>query len=199
MKKYLLVLILFISTTTFATKITISTSGFNFSPPDVVITQGDTIVFNVGGGHTATEVSHATWDANETTANGAFNLSTGNNQLVVGLTTGTHYYVCQIHVGSMHMKGTISVELPSAVKNQKIDNDLFSIFPNPTKDFLLLKNNGIFFTKIYITNIEGKNVKEITTDKNTEKISIADLPNGEYIFSAYTRDGKAYIRKFIKE
>lgn len=198
MKKVLL-LIFLIPALSFATKKTISTSGFTFSPATTTIKQGDTIVFNVGASHTATEVTQSTWDANEATASGAFNLGVGDNQIVVGLTVGTHYFVCQNHVASMHMKGTIIVELPLSVKNQNADDKLVSIFPNPTKDFLSVKNDGIVFTRISIANIEGKIIKEILPDNNTDKIAISDLANGEYIFSAYTKENDVYVRKFVKE
>ena len=198
MKKFIL-LVCLIPAFSFATKKTISTAGFTFSPVNTTIVQGDTIVFNVGSGHTATEVTQLTWNANGTTASGAFDLSSGNNQTVTGLSLGTHYFVCQIHVGSMSMKGTIIVGLPLGVKNQKADDNLVTIFPNPTKDFLMIKNDGIAFTKISIANIEGKIVKEIIPDKSTDRISITDLANGEYIFSAYTKENDLYIRKFVKE
>jgi plastocyanin len=82
----------------FATKHTINTESSSFSPALTEMNVGDTVVFNVDGGHTATEVSQSTWNANGTTPGGAFNFGAGSNQQVVGLTVGTHYFVCQVHV-----------------------------------------------------------------------------------------------------
>ena len=197
MKKYLLLISCFVFTLSFATTKIISTSGTSFSPASTTILAGDTIVFNVGSGHTATEVLQATWNANGTTANGAFNFGSGSHQ-VIGLTSGTHYFVCQNHVG-MGMKGTIVVETTLAVKNKNSDNDFFSIFPNPTKDFLQLKSDGIIFNKIIITSIDGKISKEVLLTNIADKISIADLPNASYILSAYTKENEVYERKFVKE
>ncbi len=200
MKKYLLLTSCFVFTFSFATKKTIiATVNNTFDPSVVTISVGDTIVFYIGSNHTATEVTQSTWNANGTTASGSFNLGVGNNQLVTGLTTGTHYFVCQVHVASMAMKGTITVNLASSIKNKIINNNLLSIFPNPTKDFLMLKTDGIVFEKIVITSLDGKASKEILLSPATDKISIIDLPNANYILTAYTKENDVYVQKFVKE
>jgi plastocyanin len=87
----------------------ISNEGFAFVPDDVSIQVGDTVEFTVGSPHPVLEVSQETWENNGTTAlSGGFSVPPGDGK-VSFTETGTHYYVCENHVGS-GMKGIIRVE-----------------------------------------------------------------------------------------
>jgi len=91
-----------------ATKHTIVSSGFTFSPSSLSITLGDTVEFDLTSIHNAVEVSEATWNINGSTPlAGGFALGSGGG-IVVLTTEGVHWYVCQPHSGS-GMKGTITV------------------------------------------------------------------------------------------
>jgi plastocyanin len=92
-----------------ATKHTVTASGFTFSPSTLTITEGDTVVFTLSLLHDALEVSHATWNINGTTAlPGGFSVAFGGGEAVPS-GVGTHYYVCENHVLSFGMKGSIIV------------------------------------------------------------------------------------------
>jgi len=104
----LLFAIVVASTPALAGKFTITTPGTFFSPNTVTMTVGDTIVFTISNTHNAVEVSQATWNTSGTSPlAGGFSFGVGSHTLT-GLTAGTHYYVCQPHVG-FGMKGTIVV------------------------------------------------------------------------------------------
>lgn len=198
MKKVLLsVLSLIFYATGLAATITISTPGFEFSPANPTINFGDTIIFDVGSIHTATEVSSTTYGLNQGTPVTGFNFGPGTHELT-GLSVGTHYYVCQNHVG-MGMKGIITVNAVSGVKTKTAESNLFKLFPNPAKDNIYFDVKDLDVKKITITDVEGKIVKDITPGKNTDKISILDLSNGEYIFSVYTKKEEVFIKKFVKK
>ncbi|MDB5227252.1 MAG: hypothetical protein JWN78_1445 [Bacteroidota bacterium] len=199
MKKVLLsILTLILSAAGFAATITISTPGFEFSPANPTINFGDTIVFDVGSIHTATEVASSTWSSNQPTPVTGFNFGPGSHELT-GLSVGTHYFVCQNHVSSMFMKGTITVQAVSGIKTKTGESDLFKIFPNPAKDNIYFDVKDLDVKKITITDIEGKIVKEISLGKNSNKISILDLADGEYLFSVYTKKEEIFIKKFVKK
>ena len=187
------------SSPVFGTKITINTAGFIFNSADVTINLGDTISFNVGSGHTATEVSQDTWIANNPTpVSGAFNFGPGSEQQVLNLSLGVHFYVCQNHVGSMGMKGKITVQAVSGVKTKITDSNLLKIFPNPSKDYIFFEAKELDIKKIVLTSIDGKISKEIIPGKNTNKILINDLPNSVYLFSVYTMTDEVYEKEFVK-
>ncbi len=112
MKKVLSALLLVISSVSgaFATIWDVTNSGFTFLPANITITQGDTVRFTLQASHNAVEVSQTTYNANGATPlGGGFSVSFGAaGELVTGLGTGVHYYVCSNHAGS-GMKGTITV------------------------------------------------------------------------------------------
>jgi plastocyanin len=197
MKNLVFTWIMALTAGAFATRHTINTSGFSFTPDEVSILQGDTIVFNVESIHTATEVSQSTWNANGTTSNGGFNFNSGNNQLLTNLTPGVHYYVCLNHA-SMGMKGTITVEAATGVK-KFVDSKLLYIFPNPAKDYIFYEAKELDIKKITITSVDGKVSKEIIPGRNTVKVLISDLPDNVYLFSAYTKKDEMYMKEFVKE
>lgn len=95
---------------------TVSTNATNrFSPETLTVDAGDVITFNIGAGHTATQVTQATWDANGTAPlSGGFDFQPGNRTYTVRASDEgtTLWYVCQNHV-SMGMKGRIVVRGPA--------------------------------------------------------------------------------------
>jgi plastocyanin len=98
----------FLTSGAYSTTYTVTSSGFTFSPDNITVNVGDTVVFSIGSNHTVLEVSQATWNANgNTPLSGGFSLPAGGGTLVL-TSVGTHYYVCGIHY-SMGMKGTINV------------------------------------------------------------------------------------------
>ncbi len=103
-------LFLVFGASSYATKYTITTPGMVFSPATLTAKVGDTVIFVISSGHTATQVSQATWNANGTTPlPGGFNYSSGTSQYILEPSDqGTIYYICVPHA-SLGMKGLINV------------------------------------------------------------------------------------------
>tara|TARA_B100000900_G_C20575730_1_gene715244 strand:- start:548 stop:916 length:369 start_codon:yes stop_codon:yes gene_type:complete len=81
------------------TYITISTSGMNFVPNEVICNVGDTIQFIMSSSHNAVEVSQSNYENNNPTAlDGGFNVNYGQTSFFVPNEAKTHYYVCQPHI-----------------------------------------------------------------------------------------------------
>lgn len=74
---------------------------------------------------------------------------------------------------------------------------IFSIYPNPAQDFLMIEHNTKESGKVKIYSTDGKLVKE--ADLNTEKINISFLNAGIYIVKTETESGSFGYRKFVKE
>jgi plastocyanin len=106
----LILAILLVPAIATATRHAITTPGIFFSPNTLTMPLGDTVVFTVSATHNAVEVSQATWNANGSSPlAGGFSFgASGTPHVLGGLTVGTHYFVCQPHVGS-GMKGQIIV------------------------------------------------------------------------------------------
>jgi plastocyanin len=120
--------------------ITITNTGFAFTPDNVSINADDIVNFQLGSAHDALEVSQSTWIANGNTPLPGFSTPFGGG-LVMDLAPGIHYYVCSAHA-SGGMKGTITVNPVSGIGDRDIPS--FKIFPNPTngKFTLQMKTQG---------------------------------------------------------
>jgi len=88
-----------------ATVHTVTNSGLTFTPANLEVSVGDTVIFNIGSSHNVVEVTQATFNANGTTSNGGFSLPFGGGTIIID-EANTYYYVCQPHAGA-GMKGTI--------------------------------------------------------------------------------------------
>ena len=143
MKKFILfgAFALIVSGFASGASVTITNSGFTFSPDLVNINIGDTVNFQLGGIHNVIEVDEITWNANgNSPIDGGFSLPLGGGQLT-GLTAGTHFYVCGPHA-SLGMKGKIIVNASSGIGENGTSKKLFSIYPNPTNGKFMLQFNG---------------------------------------------------------
>ncbi len=86
MKRVLLTLVLAfsLSIAMAQTTHTITASGLIYSPDNISVSVGDTVVFNVTSAHPTLEVSQATWQANGTTAlPGGFDYPGGSGKLYI--------------------------------------------------------------------------------------------------------------------
>lgn len=75
----------------------------------------------------------------------------------------------------------------------------FSIYPNPTKDFLHLKasqNNAL--SKVQIFDLQGKKIYERKLDASEHVIDVKNFENGIYLIVLENQSGSVEMRKFIK-
>lgn len=141
MKKFILFTVIAINSgLAFCTIITITNSGYAFSPDSVSINVGDTVNFDIGSIHTTVEVSQTTWVNNGNTPLPGFSTPSGGGQ-IIGLTAGIHYYGCSPHASS-GMKGRIFVTAPSGIYNNEKPNEDLTVFPNPTNGRFTIKSPG---------------------------------------------------------
>jgi len=211
MKKFILLsVLLMMAGMLFAATVTITNSSFSFSPGDVTINTGDTVVFSLASIHNAVEVSETTWNANgNTPLPGGFSVGFGGGT-VTGLLAGTHYYVCSPHASS-GMKGKIIVNGPTGILSFTSFQDLFLLYPNPTKGGVKLKYlgnpdepNGIpskhQHLNLEITTMEGKQLySAYDLDLQSElAMDLSMLPAGNYLVRV-DLDRKKYTSLLIRE
>lgn len=77
-----------------------------------------------------------------------------------------------------------------------IEKEVFTIYPNPTKEVLYIKQTNTFIFKSY--TIYDIAVREIESNEFTEQINVRPLPKGIYWIVLSDGD-KRYKQKFIKE
>jgi len=82
--------------------------------------------------------------------------------------------------------------------NDISSSNSFSIFPNPTKDYLNITNsNNQKIKNISIIDISGKIVKEFTPSISPVKIPVQDLSRGTYFVIIHSNNQK-WHQKFVK-
>jgi hypothetical protein len=77
------------------------------------------------------------------------------------------------------------------------ENSVFSIYPNPTKDKLLVKYLSKEFVQVEIYNNVGSKVKTFDIDGGEATVNIEELSNGIY-FLRFIDNGKIVYKSFTK-
>ena len=84
-----------------------------------------------------------------------------------------------------------------ALNNASFDATTFTIYPNPSSDFLNIKSGNLeTFVSAQIFDLLGKKLSEVTILE--DKISIENLTVGTYIVTLKDSEGKTFSQKFIK-
>ena len=209
MKKIIILIVIALySGVSFPASVTIINSGFAFSPDNVAINFGDTVIFQLGSIHNAVEVSEATWLANGNTPLPGFSTPFGGGQ-VFNLSTGIHYYVCAPHA-SGGMKGRITVNALSGISDDKGDSEMFRIYPNPTSGKFILqfvgsshRGGNLSGTEqpvcMEISDILGKRIftfQDFVLQKSYQ-IDLSSVPHGIYFVSISDKK-RIYTEKLVK-
>ncbi len=92
--------------------------------------------------------------------------------------------------------GVINVAEPNGLFAADAKNS-FSIYPNPSKDFIQIQNNGNNASVLEISTIQGETLKIVGTT-NVERISISELKSGVYLVHLVTTTAR-FTQKLIVE
>jgi len=164
---------------------TITTSGFTFTPNELTIAPGTTVEFNIGGSHNALEISQQSWNSNNPTTNGGFNLPLGGGSVTFD-DPGTYYYICVPHA-SMGMKGIITVQVPSAITDIKDSGLNFDFYPNPSADLMTIEFNLVTSDEILVRiyDLSGRVAHSLTgsfqAGQHVESFDISHIEAGHYV------------------
>ena len=89
---------------------------------------------------------------------------------------------------------------PQSVSVININENNFSIYPNPVSDDLVINSSFLQGHSILITDISGKNLKKELINSDSQKISLIDFASGVYFISVLNSEGNFILtRKLIKE
>lgn len=172
---------------------TITTSGFTFSPSLLTVPAGATITATIGGGHTMTQVSEATWNSNgNTPLSGGFNYSPGTHQLQLTI-PGTYYYVCTPHA-SMGMKGRIVVESTTGLAER--EQAAVQVFPNPANDVITLSRALAARGTAVLFDLEGREAMRAAVPANGQ-LGVADVRAGTYVLQLMDAEGRSTLRERV--
>jgi plastocyanin len=186
MKKQLLIALsaLFVGVNAFATQHVLTNSANVYSPINMQINLGDTIIIGTGITHTTRQVSQSTWNANDTAtlAGGFGDLNTGD--MLIPSSLGDIYYVCVQHVAMHSMKGTIKVSQLGIEDNKSVTMQIMqSVAEQYLK--LVVTGNATGQMEVEMLNLSGQVVRTIDIhlngDESSTTIPVSDLPKGIYM------------------
>ncbi|MFT3796319.1 T9SS type A sorting domain-containing protein [Flavobacterium sp.] len=91
-----------------------------------------------------------------------------------------------------------AVNGPLSVKTEEVVANEVSVYPNPATNVINVSNPNASITKITLTDLNGRTVKQINYDKVAEiQINISDLASGMYMMNIQSTDGES-VKKFLK-
>lgn len=170
-----------------------TTDLHSFSPDLLVVESGTEIAITVGTGHTMTETTEATWNANDNTPNGGFHFDPGTHALTLTL-PGTYYFVCQPHA-FMGMKGRIIVESSTGMGGHTSGPPLL-LHPSPASNELRVGPGAAGPMVVILYDVQGREVLRHTV-QGTGTLDLGRLPAGTYAASVTDADGGMLARQRI--
>jgi plastocyanin len=181
---------------------TIKDNGFTFSPAELTVNVGDTVVFAGSDFHPVLEVNEATWTNKGTTPlAGGFDFPSGSGKIKF-THAGVHYYVCTAHVASKNMKGKITVVVPSAIPDIS-GNAAVYVYPIPLTGstlYVTFKNQAQknFIVSVYDLAGNLRISSNGSTSNGQYSVDCTNLPKGLFLMKLSSEDGDTYT-KFIKQ
>lgn len=167
----------------------VTNSGTTFTPANIAIELGDTLIFTLESMHNAMEVSKTVYNSNTATSNGGFNLPFGGGEVVL-TDTGTYYYVCKPHA-SFGMKGTVTVKakpvntdtIPTPIPVPNVINYAqlkFLLYPNPATNMVNINTQYLGQINVNIFDLTGKLVLQNSL-YSSGLVQISNLHTGKYL------------------
>ena len=175
---------------------------YAFSPVELTVNTGDTVVFAGSDYHPVLEVSEATWTNKGTTPlEGGFSFPSGSGKVKFTV-AGVHYYVCTAHVASDNMKGKITVVAPTAIPDIS-GKAIVSVYPIPLTGstlYILFKNQVQKNLTVSVYDLAGNLRMSLngSTSNGQYSIDCENLPKGLFLMKLRSEDGESYI-KFVKQ
>lgn len=193
----LLILSLFTAEGVYSQQTHVVTAPGNFSPADLVITEGDIVDFQISG-HNAAEVD----DATSNTYNGGFKTPGSSGGQITFNTPGIFHYICEFHPG---MRGTITVQTATGINSRSnATAELLEVNPNPVNSFSVIKFglNNPAEAQVVITNsmgIEKLNLgnRVFNAGENQIELNAEALNDGIYHVTLIFNDGTMLSKKII--
>lgn len=194
---FLLAVFILSSSLAFSEVWIITNSGHAFTPDNLTIEEGDTVIFQLTTDHDARQVSQETWNANGTQPlSGGFQTAMGGDTIFPSqLPVGTHYYVCTPHA-SEGMKGVITVT--TATRVEEFPDIKIALYPNPSSELITVEGTELLGSSSFaIYDQTGRLCLTGILNTDAAAIDIRSLSPGVYILRIgdYEGDNFTFIKK----
>lgn len=170
--------------------IAVAVTNNTFTPQTFTANIGDVITWSFNAGtHNVTSQTVPTGAA----ALASGNMSSGTYVYTVTV-AGNYGYNCTLHTGMIAgftVSGTTSILEP-------VTNLLTSAYPNPVKDRLTVKYDGLDL--IDVLNVVGEKIQTIALDATESKVEIdfSNLPSGMYFYRTYKAGVLVETKRIVK-
>jgi len=155
-------------------------------PNDTTVCAQSTVVLDPGAGYD----SYLWYDGstNQTIAIDSSGIGIGGKYISVSITDNG----CSIKDSTL-----VLFKVCSGFENLDLNNSV-SVYPNPTKDFIVIDNNSnTAIQSVELISADGQLIRHIVQKQNY-RINLSELPVGLYYLRIETQDGIA-IKKIMKE
>ena len=94
-----------------------------------------------------------------------------------------------------------SVDRVSMVTNQKSDDGVLVAYPNPARDFIVVKSKdaAVKIKSVTFYSILGMQVAEYQINKNSEEIRLDKLRPGKYLMRYVLSDNTQKVTQIVKQ
>jgi hypothetical protein len=133
-----------------------------------------------------------------TTATGNAGLNVGELDFIMA--TGTGNTVAGIFVFDNITLKFSATDTLLGVENNSLESSTFSVYPNPSKDFVYISNaENASLKSVEISNLNGRVVKNVELNNVSEaEINISDLSTGIYLIKMVSDKG-IITKKLVKQ
>ncbi len=186
-----------------AANVSISISGFSYTPATVTVNVGDVVTIEASGFHPLIQVSQQSFNANDPTllSGGFSSITNFNLTITAGMAGSSIYYMCSSH-GASGMKGQINVNVVSGIEENNRRDFNFTVYPNPvtTGAWLNISLQKTEHVTLTLYDMQGRIVrrlldKQMNVGESTTNLPLYGLTRGNYIVQM--RSGKEKIEKQI--
>ena len=94
-----------------------------------------------------------------------------------------------------------SVDRVSMISNQKSDDGVMVAYPNPARDFIVVKSKdtSLKIKSVTFYSILGMQVAEYQINKNSEEIRLDKLKPGKYLMRYVLSDNTQKVTQIVKQ
>lgn len=94
-----------------------------------------------------------------------------------------------------------SVDRVSMMTNQKSDDGVMVAYPNPARDFIMVKSkdSSLKIKSVTFYSILGMQVAEYQINKNSEEIRLDKLRPGKYLMRYVLSDNTQKVTQIVKQ
>ena len=118
-----------------------------------------------------------------------------NDQILVTWMEGDSDPTQEVKGQNIWFDGTLGLSTGQTT----VEENHFSMYPNPAKDYCQLKYNGADIESVLIINAEGALIYKQKVNALNPGINVSGLKKGFYYVKILTADNGIYSSKLVKE